>query len=112
MSTSDYWCKTCGGYLSTYPKHVCPPKFECRFDEKDKTDRDWCEVYAIDAESAAEKFADKHDCENEYRILELADRCEEVIEVKDATGAITLWNIRAESIPHYYAEKIEAEDRQ
>lgn len=99
-------CPTCGGYLYGRPSnHVCPPMFECRFDEQWKDDRDWRETYARDAESAAEKFAEEYDCENEYNILRQGERCEQVIEVRSTDGTITRWNIHAESLPHYYANE-------
>lgn len=75
-----------------------------------KSNSDWRDVYAGDAEHAAAKFADRHDCENEYWILQQGDRCEAVIEVRDPNSQITRWRIRAESVPHYYAEKMETDD--
>lgn len=103
------FCKICEGYIWTPGSpHVCPPAFECRLDEKDKRDRDWCMVYAADAESAAEKFADRHDCENEYLILQQGDRGATVVEVRSSHGLVTLWKIRAESLAHYYADQITA----
>lgn len=104
---SDMWCKTCGGYVSSYSTHQCPPRFQCRFDEKDKSERDWVPIFAANPEVAAEKFADRYDCENEYSILQQGDNCERIIEVRDPSDEITRWNIRAESVPHYYAEAAE-----
>lgn len=64
-------------------------------------------MYAHDAESAVEKFAETHDCENEYGILQQGECCEQVIEARDSAGEITRWNILGESVPHYSASPVE-----
>jgi hypothetical protein len=63
----------------------------------------WTEVWAYDADDAAEKHAQTRDSEGEYSILRNGST---EIWVRDADGAITRWHIEAESVPTYRASAI------
>lgn len=63
---------------------------------------DWSEQYATDAEEAAEKFAERSDCEGDYTIIR---RGSGEIWVRDAEGAVTRWSIHAEAVPTYSANE-------
>lgn len=101
---SEHYCQTCGKFKYN-DRHVCQPLFECRFADTKNYGDDWRQVREIDAENAAETFAEEFDCENEYEILKQGDRCEEIVQVRDQSLQLTRWRITAESRPHYYAEQ-------
>ncbi len=63
---------------------------------------DWVEVYAIDAEAAAEEYAEQSDSGNEYRMLRNG---EGVVHVRDSEGKETVFEITAESVPSYNAQQ-------
>lgn len=86
-------------------KHQCPPIWECRVFET-KYENDWQEVYAVDAERAAEKFAEDYDCHGDYDIVKRG--CEEIEVRKAGSADIMMVDISAESRPHYYGSVREA----
>ncbi len=107
-------CPTCGvyDYFGTgFGAHKCKPAWECRGDWQD--DDEWQTIHAIDAEEAAEKYAEKYDCESgEYAIVSGNGRDETIILTRkpDNSGLTPeRWVIEAETIPHYRATKIESE---
>jgi hypothetical protein len=63
----------------------------------------WTEIYAADAEAAAEKFCERYDCDGEYTILK-AQRGH--VYVRDDGGTVTRWFIEAEAVPTYYAHEV------
>jgi hypothetical protein len=82
--------------------HVCAPEWECRLE--DHGDEDWETIHALDAETAAEKFAEVYDCEGgEYAIVGGRIRnC--IIQVRKPDGSdVTRWAIEAETVPQYRA---------
>ncbi len=52
---TDITCKKCGSWLLA-PQHRCPPLYMCRDAEKRG---EWKGVHSHDADSAAERFAEK-----------------------------------------------------
>lgn len=97
-------CQSCGDYGwfdRQFGNHTCAPIWEARL--FGAGDDQWCEVHAIDAETAAEKFCDEYDSGGDYNII----RCGSAeIEVRKLGGAdISLWDIWAESVPEYHAHE-------
>lgn len=58
------------------------------------------EIYAMDEESAAEKYSEFSDSYGDYSIIKNGNA---TIWVKDSSNAVTEWFVEAESEPHYYA---------
>lgn len=102
---SDYQrCKRCGEYGWTgesaqrFGFHTCLPMWECRIAGNGD---DWDEVYAREAEQAAEKFCDQYDSNGDYTIIQAGEA--EVDVRRPGEDEITQWKIAAESVPHYRA---------
>lgn len=106
-------CKTCGDH-DFLSRHTCRPEWECRLAWDDYPGADWHTVHAYDAETAAEKFADRYDSEGDHTIICGRHRHNDVIvyvrkpadpdsfDVLDAE----LFAIEAEAVPHYYGTKL------
>lgn len=102
-------CPDCKAWLilaNDRARHVCPPKFECRADWED--DDAWEEMFAYDAEAAAEKYAEHYDCTGgEYAIVSNR-RGDTIILVRKAEdGAVERFAIEAETVPQYRATAIQ-----
>jgi hypothetical protein len=68
-------------------------------------DEDGSKVYALDAELAAEKWADEQDCYGDYTII---GGSEATVRVTPAEGGEPLWFVvSGEYVPEYSARKIE-----
>lgn len=80
--------------------------YHCRFSDVKHYGEDWTHVEALDAEDAAEVFAEQSDQDGDYDIVKRGD-AECPIEVKGVDGAITRWGITAETVNRYYAEPVE-----
>lgn len=94
-------CSTCKSY--SWLPHICPPLWGCRMEWEEE----FQEIYAIDAETAATKYADLYDCEGgEYAILSRRRPGDDICIVSDQDGYIQRFLISAEAIPTYYAQKI------
>jgi hypothetical protein len=94
-------CKVCGKYdwLDT---HKCAPVWEARI-HTTKWEEDWTEVHATDAEEAAENFCESYDRDGEYSIIRSGDA---EVEVRRPGGdAVTIFDITAETVPHYSARE-------
>jgi DNA topoisomerase VI subunit B len=75
--------------------------FQCAQPWKGKVQEvDWNNVYAIDAETAAEEYAENSDCENDYTIIRNG---EAEIWVRDPENNIVVFDITSESVPQYSA---------
>jgi len=96
-------CKTCGSWMMFPNSHRCPPKFDV-IDADGGYGKDpwqWAKaIFAHDAETAAEKYADQSDCEGDYSIIR---GNEATILVRDEAGEITRWTVTGESVPSYSA---------
>lgn len=98
-------CPNCRSY-DFLSRHRCPPVWEAR-PEWDCDDY-WTEVHAVDAESAAEKFAEIYDRDGgEYSIVSGRFRdC--IIQVrKPGEDQIDRYSIDAEAVPTYYGRKLD-----
>jgi hypothetical protein len=99
--TSNYdRCKKCGGW-GWIDSHTCPPIWEARVHET-KWEEHWHEVYARDAEDAAEKFAERSDCEGDYTIIQTG--CAEIEVRKLGETETVIVDISAETVPQYRGE--------
>lgn len=99
-------CPTCqkfGWFGEKFGReHQCAPIWEARLHET-KWDNDWTEVRAHDAEEAASEFCERYDCEGgDYSIIQHG---EAVVEVRSPEGDVTTCDVRAESVPTYYAHE-------
>ena len=100
---SDYTCDKCGE-LKWRTEHKCPPIFKVRWPDICGPD-DWAEFRAIDAETAAEKWAELHDQESaDYRIV--GQHSTPQVEVKAEDGTLTRWEVKGEAVATYYAKEI------
>ncbi len=109
-------CPICGdwGWFGSrvMADHQCKPAWECRMEWAGDDDA-WERVHAADAEDAAEKFAERYDCEGgDYAIV--GSRCDKdpVVQVRKPPDEDTenppfeRWAIEAETVPQYYANKL------
>ena len=93
-------CSTCGEWMYS-SRHACPPIFEVNYPEYGD---EWREIRAIDAETAAEKWAEREDSESaEYSIV--GGRETPVVNVRGPDGSVTRWIISGEAVPKYYASE-------
>lgn len=92
-------CRTCGRW-AWLDKHVCGPAWECdTYDDLSNART----VYASDSEGAAERYCDEHDPENDYTIISNGGG---VVYVRPVGGGeISIFDIEAESRPHYSASE-------
>lgn len=70
---------------------------------KPPEDGNWSDVYAQDAEAAAEKFAEDSDSDGDYTIVR---RGSGDVWVRDCENNVTCWSIEAESVPTYNATEV------
>jgi hypothetical protein len=99
-------CKTCGDY-DWIATHKCKPMWEVRINEPSFSgppDEAWDVIHANNAEEAAEKFCEHYDSGSEYVIVTNGGTKVEVR--KRFETETTIWDIEAESRPHYRASKI------
>lgn len=92
-------CRTCG-HWGFADKHACPPIWEARIFET-KWQNDWTEVYATDAEDAAERFAEEYDQGGDYTIIR--DGNAEIEVRRQGSDEAAIFDISAESVPEYTA---------
>jgi hypothetical protein len=94
------WCKTCGNF-KMFDSHLCPPAFKCLPEGETYEET----IYARDAETAAEKYAEQFDSEYDYSILRgTAMR----MQVTSPDGEVSYFEVTGESVPEYSASGIEA----
>lgn len=75
--------------------------FQCAQPWKGKVEEvSWRDMYAIDAETAAEEYAEQTDSEGDYIIIRNG---EAEVWVRDPENKITAFDITAESVPEYRA---------
>jgi hypothetical protein len=112
-------CPRCGdfGWFGSKhsPDHRCKPVWECRLE----TDGDdwWDKVHATDQETAAEKFAERYDCEGgEYSIVGgrhgdcvvlVRKPADPDSDETDPQPEVTRWSIEGEAVPTYRATALE-----
>lgn len=97
-----------GEHAARFGSHQCKPTWECR-PEWYSDDDDWSTVHATDAELAAEKFAERYDCDGgDYSIVSNKMRGDVIIFVrKPGDETFEKFSIEAEAVPTYHATKIE-----
>ena len=103
---SDYdRCPTCQEY-AWLRRHKCAPVWlvftEDRHEDWDEADK----VYATDAEQAAEKWAERDDCDSaEYSIVAGSDVAVQVRRLDEPDSDPVWWTVTGESVPQYHATK-------
>ena len=75
--------------------------------ELDETEEDAREVFAVDAEQAAEDFAEWDDADGDYTIVRGGDATLHV-RAKDKPGAAEVFVVSGETVPQYTARAKEA----
>jgi hypothetical protein len=98
------FCDICGGYIYSSREHKCPPVFEVQEIEYHGED-EWEEIRAVDEQDAAEKYAEKSDCDSaEYSIVSGSDA--EVWVRKKGDSEVKKFMVSGESVPTYHADEI------
>lgn len=98
MSTLD--CPRCGE-LCIFPGHTCPPRYRVwEPDEQQEADGLW--FYAGSAETAAEKWAERHDARNDYHIVGGSPTTVMVL-VEGGLAAPVAFVVEGETVPSYSA---------
>ena len=92
------WCNECRTFHIREGYHF--PKFEVL---EDQNGDEWITLRAVDAEHAAEIWAeDEDDNSAEYSIV--SGKYEPVVFVRDQDGVVTKFKVTGESVPRYNAE--------
>jgi len=100
-------CETCDEFMWSFERHTCKPLFIVWNNNDGKTEDEGVRIHAIDAQNAAEQWAEDHDSSSaEYGIV--SQREEPTVCVRSAEGELTEWLVRGEALPHYYATKLTA----
>lgn len=94
-------CKTCGDF-SYSDSHVCPPSWLVR-DVDYHGDHEGERVYALDAQEAAEKWADENDSGNDYAIVSGSPATVLVRPYDDAAATPQKFIVTGEAVPEYRA---------
>ena len=97
------WCAEC---LGSHAQDNHFPAFRVWCPEQDE-ESDARSVSALDAESAAERWADENDHNMDYAILR-GSPCE--VSVRAPDGTLTRYEMTGESVPQYRAALIEDEN--
>ena len=89
-------------------QHRCPPLFMAWCEEQSETEDDAQGIYASDAQSAAEQWAEDDDCYSaEYMIV--GQKWEPVLTVKDTRdGEVKRFTVTGEAVPSYSATEVTA----
>lgn len=98
---ADGRCPRCKEW-KLYPENCRCKRFEVGEPWHDKIEDDqWNSIYAVDAEEAAEKFAETSDCDSgEYSMVRAGSG---EIWTRDEDGDVSKWHITAEAVPTYHA---------
>lgn len=96
-------CKKCGRICVDLLHHNCPPTWEVRHEDTRIYGDEWSSpIYAFDAETAAEQFAERYDCTSgEYGMIR--DEQAVTFEVRSVAdpSTVTRVSVCAESQPTY-----------
>ena len=108
---SDYKyerCATCGefGWVNT---HMCPPAWIVWSPEHGQAEDDARTVRAWDAERATEKWAEEFDADGDYTIV-AGHEATVYVRSGSGEGPIESYVVKGESVPEYYARKVEARE--
>lgn len=97
-------CERCRRHLIFVDVCHCK-RFECAMPWRNAVSPgDWHDVYAFDAEAAAEKFAEQCDSDGDYTIIKNGTG---EVWVRDSDDNTTRWSIEAEAVPNYSAYQLE-----
>lgn len=101
-------CPTCKDWDFLGPGHRCKPVFRVWSREHHGADEDGCAVREVDAECAAERWAEEDDAHSaDYTIV----GGESVtVRVTGPDGAVSWWVVSGEAVPSYTANQREAPD--
>lgn len=66
----------------------------------------WRDVYATDAEQAAERYCEESDCDGDYTIIRNGSA---EVWVRNVVNEVTKFNVEAESVPTYTAHEAKAD---
>lgn len=94
-------CTKCQGWIF-FDSHKCPPAFEVRQVYPSGDVDDWRTFYALDAEQAAEKWAERYDSYGDYTIVQGSPA---TVDVQDSEGKATRFIVHGESVPSYSAHE-------
>ena len=94
-------CPTCGEFSYTY--HKCSLVWSVYSPDRGEDESDAVLVRALDAEDAAEKWAERDDSDGDYTIV--GGSSVEVICISSA-GVQTRWRVSGETVPQYYAREL------
>jgi len=97
-------CSICGTY-GWIDSHECPPCWRVWEADSHGEDEDGERIYALDAEQAAEKWADETDAYGDYTII---GGSEATVRVTPDGGGETVWFAVSGESPQYHARKVEA----
>lgn len=100
-SEASGYCPRCKDYKFSGPSLCNCQRFEGGVPWKDDV-TDWHEVYAMDAEDAAEKCAEEFDSDGDYTIIKHGSG---EIWTRDKDGLVQKWDIEAEAVPSYSARQ-------
>ena len=95
-------CPKCGGIRYSFESHKCPPMWLTNIEEWEGDK--WVEVYARDAESAALKRAEGYDNNGDYPLMSGGSV---IVRAKKIDGDIEYYLCEGESVPEYYAKKVD-----
>lgn len=95
------YCPRCKDYRVFGPSTCRCVRFECGEPWNGKVE-DWHEIYATDAEHAAEKCAEQFDDEGDHTIINNGSG---EIWTRDTNGLVQKWEIEAEAVPSYNARE-------
>jgi hypothetical protein len=106
-------CPECGVldfFGGRFTSHRCRPLWECR--DEDADEDDWRQVRASDSEDAAEDYAQNYDSNGDYQIIAGGTIVVLVRKVGAEAKSIERFRVNGETVPRYYAEKLEPADPQ
>jgi len=92
-----------------YPhkEHTCPPAWRVYEPENDPGMVEPYKIYARDPEEAAEKWADQHDSDYDYEILEAGADGPGMVLAVDTQDGKKWFKVTGEAVPQYSAEEME-----
>lgn len=97
-------CNRCGAYGVHRQHHTCPPVWRVRVESEGPDE--FSDVFAADAEQAAEKFCERFDSDLDYSII----RAGQAVLIVERDGAKVRVHVEAESLPHYSARVMDEDD--
>lgn len=100
-------CKRCSEWVWSSRSHACPPKWKCFDVDNDPDMVEPREIFAVDAEQAAERAFEEF-CWEDPSSAPDQEQSQPVI-VRDANGKETKWNVHYLMEPTYHAREADDE---